>query len=106
LRDGVRAKAKRFLATNADQTCSITWKVEEVKKLKKFLLIALAVIGLSVAATPSSEAGVSIGIGFGGPYPGYYPYGYPYYGPRVVVRRPWYWYRGHRVYYSRRPYWR
>ena len=79
--------------------------------MKKFLLIALAVAGLAIASTPSSEAGVSLGIGFGAPvgcypYPCYYPYGYPYYGyrPYRVVYRPHHWYHGRRVYYAR-PYW-
>lgn len=79
--------------------------------MKKFLLIALAVGGLTIAAAPRSEAGVSVGIGFGVPV-GYYPYcgvpygyGYPYryyhYRPRAVVYRPYYGYHGRRVYHAR-----
>jgi hypothetical protein len=74
--------------------------------MKKFFLIAVAALGLVIAAAPSSKAGVSVGIGFGGPfYPGYGPYGYGYpyyYGPGVrFVHRPYYWYHGRRVYRHR-----
>lgn len=77
--------------------------------MKKFLLIMLAVGGLMMAATPSSEAGVSIGFGFGPRYCGYpypyygYGYGYPYYGSavRVVVRPHYHWYHGRRIYCTR-----
>lgn len=79
--------------------------------MKKFLLFALVVIGMSMATAPRSNAGVSVNIGFGVPlaygcsYP-YYGYRYPYYSrpyyysrPRVVVvRRPHYfWRHGHRL---------
>ncbi|PYL54883.1 MAG: hypothetical protein DMF29_05355 [Verrucomicrobia bacterium] len=75
--------------------------------MKKLLLIALVAGGFAFATAPSSDAGVAIGIGVG--YPGYaYPYygcGYPYpyygYGPSVYIGPSFYWYRGHRVYYSR-----
>lgn len=83
---------------------------------KKFFLIALVAGGFAFASALRSDAGVSVGIGIGVPvrYPHYaYPYGcyYPYgYYPRpypryrtVVYTGPrWYWYRGHRVYYSHR----
>jgi hypothetical protein len=78
------------------------------RKMKKFLLIALAVAAFGFASAPSSEAGVVVSFGFGG-YP-YYPYyghgyGYPYYGyygPSVYVGPSFYWYHGHRYYYPRR----
>lgn len=92
--------------------------------MKKFLLIALAVVGLSIASAPRSDAGVFFNVGFGGPfwggygcgYPaayGYYPYGgyYPYlYSPgvRVIVRSR---HHHHHLYHARPliysgPYWR
>jgi hypothetical protein len=73
--------------------------------MKKLLLIALVAGGFVFATAPSSNAGVAIGIGVG--YPRYaYPYygcgyPYPYYGPSVYIGPSFYWYRGHRVYYSR-----
>jgi hypothetical protein len=94
--------------------------------MKKFLLIAVAVIGLGFVSAPRAEAygGVSIGIGIGAPigygyggygYGGYYrpaayyPYAYrgyynaPYYGypARVVVRRHSHWRNGHRYWCNR-----
>ena len=92
--------------------------------MKKLLLIALVAGAFAFAAAPRTEARTyfSVGIGFpigfgyygGGCYPGYYGsypgyYGYPYrsyYRPYYRVgysySRPYYWHRGHRVYYSRR----
>src|SRR6267143_2021188 len=78
--------------------------------MKKLLLIALVAGGFAFATAPSSNAGVAIGIGVG--YPGYgypyygcgypYPYyGYGYYRPYYYGGPSFYWYRGHRVYYSR-----
>jgi hypothetical protein len=104
---------------------------QEVEQMKKLLLIALVVGGITFAAAPRTEAGTyfSVGIGFpigfgyyGGCYPGYYGgyypytgyyrpyYGYyrPYYGvgyhryySHRAYRRPYYWHNGHRVYYNR-----
>jgi hypothetical protein len=82
--------------------------------MKKLLLIALVVLGFSLAGVSRAEAGVHVGIGIGFPigyypypyaYPAYYPYGYPYgyYRPGYVrvVHRSFYWYRGRRIYYGR-----
>jgi len=73
---------------------------------KKLLLIALVASGFAFASAPRSDAGVAVGIGIGFPvaYPYPYPYPYPYYGyygPSVYVGPSFYWYHGHRVYYSR-----
>jgi hypothetical protein len=78
--------------------------------MKKLLLIALMVSGLTFIPTQRSDAQISVGIGVGFPggyygYPGYgygyYPYGYyrpyPYYG--YYGRPSFYWSGGHRVYY-------
>jgi hypothetical protein len=75
--------------------------------MKKLLLIALVAGGFVFATAPRSNAGIAIGVGVG--YPGYgypyYGYGYPYpyygyYGP-YYGGPSFYWYHGHRVYYSR-----
>jgi len=90
--------------------------------MKKLLMIALVVGGLSFASASTSNAGVSIGIGlgfpggfgygypyygYGYPYPYYggYPYGYgyaPYYSSVVIGGPHYYWSHGHRVYYTTR----
>jgi hypothetical protein len=79
--------------------------------MKKLLLIALMVSGLTFVPMQRSDAQVSVGIGVGFPggyygYPGYgygyYPYGYarpyPYYGG-YYGGPSYYWSGGHRVYY-------
>jgi hypothetical protein len=77
------------------------------EKMKKLILIALVAGGFAFGLPPKSIAGVAVGIGFGFPgaypYP-YYGYGYPYpyygyvypywYGPGF------YWYHGHRAFFS------
>jgi len=83
--------------------------------MKKLILIGLVVAGFALASAPSSDAGVSVGIGVGFPvaypyypYP-YYGYPYPYYGPSVWVGPGFYWFHGHRVFFSRpfhRHHWR
>jgi hypothetical protein len=79
---------------------------------KRFLLIALVAGGFAFVSTPRCNAGVRVGIGIGlplaypYPYP-YYGYGYYrpyYYGPYYAAGPRFYWYRGHRVYYSHRHY--
>jgi hypothetical protein len=92
--------------------------------MKKLLLIALVAAGFLVAGTSTSEARVFFNIGFGlpfYPYPAYYPayppyygcgypyaygYAYPsfYYGQRIYFStgRPFFWYRGHRVFLRHR----
>ena len=77
--------------------------------MKKLLLIALMVSGLTFIPTERSDAQISVGIGVGFPggyygYPGYgygyNPYGYyrpyPYYG--YYGGPSFYWSGGHRVY--------
>ena len=74
---------------------------------RKLLLIAIAAGGLAFVGAPRADAGVVVGFGFGGPvypYPYPYAYGYPYpyygacypywYGPGF------YFYQGHRVFFS------
>jgi hypothetical protein len=74
--------------------------------LKKLLLIALVATGFAFTSTPS-QAGVSVGIGIGVPigypypYYGYRGYPYPYYRPVVYVGPSFYWYHGHRVFFTR-----
>jgi hypothetical protein len=75
--------------------------------MKKLLFIALIVAGFAFASAPRAQAGVSVGIGigfpgaYGYPYP-YYPYPYyGYYRPGFYVGPSFYWYHGHRVYYTR-----
>ena len=94
--------------------------------MKKLFLIALVTAGLFVTAAPKSEARVFVNVGFGFPfypYPAYYPayyggcgypYAYPYSygyiypsfyaGQRVFFfsGRPFFWFRGHRVFLRHR----
>jgi hypothetical protein len=70
--------------------------------MKKYLVVALAALGLAVFAPQPADAGVSFGFFFGPPiyyypayYPAYYYYGYPhYYGPRYYGYHR-YWRHGH-----------
>ena len=72
--------------------------------MRKLILLAVAILGVSFGAASSAQAGVHVGVSFGFPVyygPGFYPgywYGPGYYAPG------YYWGPSGYIYY-RRPYW-